>query len=320
MRHGATITTAVLLSLTSTLAVTAPLPARDANPLLSGFAVPKALPAYVPDDPSWTWQASFIWGSSALVQRTPRETMIVDAETRELSIELGRALSNGYALRFELPYRHTSAGALDGFIDSWHDFFGMPEGARPTLPRDSLHVAYERDGRWLIDDRSSHSGIGDVSLQLGKQLGAAPITAWVGLKFPSGDADEFTGSGSMDVSLAIAAEHAFGDRYAVFAQAGGAYLGDGDRMPSQQKDFAWSAILGASVRAFAPLTLTAQIDAHTAIYDSETAFLGEVVTLTVGGTYRIDRNWDLSFAVTEDLAVGTAPDVAFVFQIGRSVR
>ena len=33
-------------------------------------------------------------------------------------------------------------GTLDGFIDDWHDFFGLPEGTRPVLPRDQLNIAY----------------------------------------------------------------------------------------------------------------------------------------------------------------------------------
>jgi hypothetical protein len=320
MTGSTALASAVTLSLVSPLAFSSPLPAPDVNPLLSGFALPAPLPARVPESDEWTWATHFAWGSSAIMQqRTTRETVIVDAETREFSIELSRALGKGFALRLALPYRHTSAGTLDGFIDSWHDFFSLPEGARPALPRDSLSIAYARDGQWLIDERSSHEGIGDVSMQLGKQLGAAPITAWVGLKLPTGDAQEFTGSGSVDVTLALAAERAFGGRYAAFAQVAATYLSEGERMPSLQKDFAWSALAGMSARLFDRVTVTAQVGAHTAVFDSAADFLSDAVTLTVGGTYRIARSWDLSFAVTEDIAVETAPDVVFIFQLGRSV-
>lgn len=244
--------------------------------------------------------------------------LIVDAETRELRFSLTRGLANGFAFRVELPYRQTSAGSLDGFIDNWHDIFGLPEGARPTLPRDALQISYSRDGSALIDEHSSRSGIGDLSLQLGKQIGSSPFAVWASLKLPTGDAERFTGSGSVDLTTALAIEHAFGGRYAVFAQAAGTWLGDGDRLPTQQKDIAWSGLAGISARVFDDITLTAQIDAHTALYESELDFMSETVMLTVGGSYRLSDRWHVSFAVTEDIAVESTSDVVFLFEIKRT--
>jgi len=305
------------LSLLAPSAVSAPLDVRDQNPLLAGFDIPAALPARFSEAPSWTFDTTFSWGSSAIMQSNARETLIVDAETQELRMTFGRTFANGYALQLELPYRHTGAGSLDGFIDSWHDFFGLPEGARPALPRDSLHISYERDAQRLIDERSAHSGIGDIALRAGKQLGSTGMTAWLGVKLPTGDADEWTGSGSVDVTAALAAEHALGERFAVFAQAAGTWLSDGDRLASQQEQIVWSGVAGISARAFERLTLTAQLDAHTAVFDSNEDFLGDAVMLTLGGAFRVGDRWSLSFAVTEDVAVETASDVVFVFQINR---
>lgn len=313
----------IALCLPSTQALAAPLAVRDQNPLLSGFDLPGPLPATLHPTRAWTLDASFAWGSSALIQTTARESLIVDAETREVRFSIGRTFAKGYALQIELPYRHTSAGRLDSFIDGWHDFFSLPEGARPALPRDSLRITYERDGRRSIDERSSQSGLGDVALRVGKHLspraGTAPVTAWLGIKLPTGDADALTGSGSIDVSAALAGEYSFGDRYTLYAQAAGTLLGDGDRLRAQQKDIAWSALVGIDARVFQRLTLAAQFDAHTAVFDSATDFLGDAVTLTLGGAYRISSAWELSFAVTEDIAVDTAPDVVFLLQLKRAV-
>jgi hypothetical protein len=146
------------------------------------------------------------------------------------------------------------------------------------------------------------------------------VTAWLAVKLPTGDADAFTGSGSVDATAALAAEHAFGGRYAVFAQAAGTWLSDGDRMASQQENVAWSALAGISARTSENLTLALQVDAHTAVFDSDEDFLGDAVMLTIGGTYRIGDSWDLSFAVTEDVAVETASDVVFLFQLKQSTR
>ncbi len=305
------------LAAVSTHSLASPLPVRDQNPLLAGFDIPAALPARLPESDRWQFDAAFAWGNSAAVQSNAAEQLIVDAETRELRLAVGRSFGDGFAWRLELPYRQTTGGSLDGFIDSWHDFFGMPEGARPRLPQDDLHIAYARDGRTLLDARSARSGIGDISLRLGKRLGAAPVTSWVAVKLPTGDADDFTGSGAVDVTAAVAFERAFADRYSVFAQAAGTWLGEGNRMRSLQNDFAWSGSAGLSARAFQDLTLTVQLDAHTAIFSSSQNFLGDAVMLSLGGSYRF-TDWELAFAVTEDIAVDTSPDVVFVLRLQRS--
>jgi hypothetical protein len=196
----------------------------------------------------------------------------------------------------------------------------LPEGVRPALPHDQLRISYERDDITLIDERSTHSGLGDVSLQLGKRLGETPMTAWLSVKLPTGDADEFTGSGSIDAAAAIALEHSFAERYSVFAQAAASWLGDGDRLSTQQENVVWSGMAGVSARTFGSLRLIAQVDAHSAVFDSTEDFLGEAVMLTVGGTYRIADQWDMSFAVTEDIAVESAPDVTFLLQLKRTAR
>jgi hypothetical protein len=305
--------TLAALALYASPALSDPFPVRDQNPLLAGFELPAMHPVDIPNE--WTFDASFSWASSAIVQTAARETLIVDAETRELRMSLGRGFGNGYAVRIDVPYRQTTGGSLDNFIDEWHDIFGLPEGARPSLPRDALQITYDRDGRRLIDERASQSGIGDISLQLGKRFGTSPFAGWITVKLPTGNADTFTGSGSVDVGAALAFEHSFGDRYGVYAQLAGTWLGDTDRLRQQQENLVWSGVLGVHARVFKNLTLTAQLDAHSAVYDSGVDYLGEALALTLGGSYRVGERWKLSIGVTEDIDVDSTSDVVFVFQL-----
>jgi hypothetical protein len=290
-------------------------PVRDQNPLLAGFGLPAALPVEMPRPNSWAFEAGFAWGNSAILQANTRETLIVDAETRELRIVVARGFGDGYAIRIEAPYRQTTGGSLDSFIDKWHDTFGLSEGARPHLPRNAVRIEYERDGQRRLDERTAHSGIGDISLLLGKRFAASPFAAWISATLPTGDANAFTGSGSVDISAALAFERSFGGRYGVHAQLAGTWLGKADRLRERQQDIVWSGALGVHARAFANLTLTAQLDAHSAVYDSSLEFLGEAVTLTVGGSYRLSERWKLSIGVTEDIRVDSTSDVVFVVQI-----
>jgi hypothetical protein len=310
------------LLLISTAAAADPFPARDLNPLLAGFGLPAALPARLSSE-SWTLAADFNWASVSLVQQAGSEQLIVDAETREARLTIGRSWSNGFAAQLQIPYRYTGGGVLDSFIDSWHDIFGLPEGTRALSPKDRMRIAYASGNTVRFDERSSQSGLGDISLDLGRSLTATSstaIAAWLSIKLPSGDADKFTGSGATDVSLAIAGEHRLGDAWSVFGQAGVAWLGEGERLADRQRDFGWSALAGIGWQVSRGLELKAQLDAHSAVFDEQDLdFLGDAFVLTVGGDYRFASGWQFDVAVSEDIAVESASDVVFVLGLKKAL-
>jgi hypothetical protein len=312
---------ALALLLICTAAAADPFPARDLNPLLAGFGLPAALPARLSGE-AWTLAADLNWASVSLVQQAAgSEQLIVDAETREARMSLGRSWPSGFAAQLQIPYRYTGGGVLDSAIDSWHDIFGLPQGTRALSPKDRLRIAYASGNTVLFDERSSQSGLGDISIDFGRSLSATTATAiaaWASIKLPSGDADTFTGSGATDVSLAIAGEHRLGEAWSVFGQAGVAWLGEGERLADRQRDFGWSALAGIGWRASRGWELKAQLDAHSAVFDeADLDFLGEAFVLTVGGGYRFASGWRLDIALSEDIAVESASDIVFVVGIAR---
>jgi hypothetical protein len=313
---------ALALLLISSTAAADPFPARDLNPLLAGFGLPAALPARWSGE-TWTFAADFNWASASLVQQAGSEQLIVDAETREARMTLGRSWPSGFAAQLQIPYRYTGGGVLDSFIDSWHDIFGLPEGTRALSPKDRMRIAYGSGNTVLFDERSSQSGLGDISLDFGRSLSATSstaIAAWLSIKLPSGDADKFTGSGTTDVSLALAGEHRLGRAWSVFGQAGVAWLGEGERLADRQRDFGWSALAGIGWQVSQGLQLKAQLDAHSAVFDDpDLDFLGEAFVLSVGGDYRFASGWQLDVAVSEDIAVESASDVVFVFGLKKAL-
>lgn len=312
---------AIALLLIAPLAAADPFPTRDLNPLLAGFGLPSALPARVAGD-SWSIATDLNWASTSLAQRAGSEQLTVDAETREARVTIGRSWSSGFAAQLELPYRYTGGGVLDDAIDSWHDFFSLPEGARSTMPTDRIRIVYQRAGATLLDVDSSVCGLGDGSLDFGYSLRSTTATAaaaWLSIKMPTGDADRLTGTGATDVSLSIAGEHALSEDWSVSGQASVTRLGDGDRLSALQRNVVWSGLVGVGWRAWRGLQLKAQIDAHSAVFeDADLDFLGDAVVLTVGGDYRFESGWRFDVAVSEDIAVESASDVVFVFGLRRS--
>jgi hypothetical protein len=136
--------------------------------------------------------------------------------------------------------------------------------------------------------------------------------AWLSVELPTGDEDKLTGNGATDVSLLLSAAHALSARWSAFGQVAGTWVGESDLLPIEQRDAVWSAMGGVRVRAWRGLSLKAQIDAHTAVYDSKLDIFSEAVVLTVGGDYTFDGGLRLDLGVSEDLAVEHSPDVVFV--------
>jgi len=274
------------------------------------------MPHTVGERGSWSIDADLFWGSTALIQNSGAESLVVDAETREARFTLQRTITDRFALQLQLPYRYTGGGNLDGFIDSWHDAFGMSEGARAALPSDQIDIFYSRAGSSQLDMTAAADGLADIQAALGYQINPS-MTAWLNVKLPTGDADKLTGSGATDVSLLLAAQHRIGDRWSVFGQGAVTWLGDGELLPARQRSIVWSGLAGMSLRAWRGLSLTAQVDAHTAAFDSNLDFLNEALVLTVGGDYLFASGWRLDLGVSEDIAVEHSPDVVFVMGVTR---
>src|SRR5688572_3317540 len=154
----------------------APLPTRDQNPLLAGFGLPMPLPTRFDEEGQWSVAADVNWASTALAQQRGAETLVFDAETQEVRLTLQHILSDRFALRLQVPYRHTGGGSLDSVIDSFHDISGTSEGARPDLPPDQIRIEYTRLGSTQLNIASSSSGWAGVQASLGWKLAQSPAS------------------------------------------------------------------------------------------------------------------------------------------------
>ena len=313
-----------LLLLISGNATADPFATRDQNPLLTGFGLPMPLPTRLGQPGQWQAASSINWGSSAIDQRSARESLTVDAETREVRLTLGRRVGERWAVQLQLPYFYIGSGVLDSFIDSFHDAFGLPEGARPRQPRDALNVRYVRDGVTLLQQQDSSSGIGEVSLDVGYELVSsqqAGATAWASVKLPTARERSLRGSGAVDVALSLAGERRWGERWDTYAQVSVTLLGDGDLLPRQQRDVVASGMVGVTARLIGGLHAKLQLDAHSAVFDdSDLDYLGEVAILNIGGEYRFKNGWIFDAGVSEDIIVDASPDLVVLFGLRRAVR
>lgn len=245
-----------------------------------------------------------------------RETIVLDGETYRLALALRYGLAGGVEVGAEIPWVSHDGGFLDGFIEGWHDFFGLPQGGRDRASRNQLLFQYGEDGTEELRLDESADGLGDIRLTAAwplVQQSSAAAALRASLKLPTGDSDRLLGSGSTDLALWLTGDRTYPSawgEFALYGSGGVLLLSDGDILPGRQRNLAGFATAGGGWRPLDWLAFKLQFDGHTPLYDSDLTELGESLQLTVGGT--LDwGNTALDIGVGEDLVVDSAPDVLF---------
>jgi hypothetical protein len=292
-----------------------PFVTRNQNPLLALYGLPSPLPARLPDMGHGRVAGVLNWSNDANLDTSGSSAYTMDAEVIEARLHVEHSFWPKIALRAELPWRRVSGGSLDGFIEDWHDFFGLPNGSRDRLPRDELLIEYRVADATLLRVDESTSGVGDIPLSAGYQLHASDarsVSAWLTVKAPVGDASDLTGSGAVDVALSFSAQSALNEDWDVFGQVNAVWLGDGDLLPELQESAVFSALAGITWNPWRTLDLTVQLEGNSRVFDGGgTDLSGDAILMTFGGSYRTQGGWQFDLGISEDIDVGASPDISF---------
>jgi len=242
------------------------------------------------------------------------EALILDGETWRIGLRYSHKLNRKWSLGLELPIYQHSGGILDDVIDAWHSIFNMPDGGRNNRAEDELQFTLIDENQPFLNLNQRSSGFGDFQISVNRRLGDdGRFILSAALKLPTGDESILAGSGSTDWSFTVMrpAEVSFRDRPAGYFWGVGAVLvGDATRIAYTKEDLVYVGILGGSWKILPRMGAKAQIDVHTAFYDTPLEEIGQTsVQLTLGGWREIGDRGVLEFAVNEDLQVSTAPDV-----------
>jgi hypothetical protein len=250
------------------------------------------------------------------------ETLVLDGETTRISFDYRYGLSDRLEIGIRLPYVWHESGSLDSLVKGWHDALGLPLGSRRDRDNNQLEFSYSAATEALIDYQRNSNGPGDIRLLAGWLLTDGPNYSSAlrfGLKLPTGDADDFHGSGGTDGSAGIAGDwkRLFGvDGLSGFYRAHLNYIGEPDALSDRYKDFVGQFSVGAGYRLSRVVDLRAQISGRTANYDSSIEILGqEAAWFTFGARFKLSSTYSLDLAVAEDVKVRSAPDVSFMISL-----
>ncbi|MBT8085488.1 MAG: DUF3187 family protein [Woeseia sp.] len=304
-------------------AVATALPDPDLSPLIATIGLPRAneganlLPQSVT-----RWRTSVATASHSVQDSNDDETLLFDGETTRLAVGIDYGVSERLQIGLEVPYLLHESGGLDHFVESWHDWFGLPNGIRGLTEDDQLNFFYQSPTAEQLSVQQNQRGLGDIRLLAAWQLNRDAHSATAvraSLQLPTGKSERLTGSGSGTLSFGIAGDYSeiFGrPRFSSFYRANLVAPLEPDRFADRAKPLIGVFAAGISAQANSRLELTLQGLLRSAAYDSDTRMLGEAAfLLNVGGTISLSDTLELTIAVGEDLRVDSAPDVTLALML-----
>lgn len=299
-----------------------PMRARNLSPAVAIFGVP-GWEGGLDSERDSRFLVTGDLASHFRMNRRGDETLILDGETWRFNFVYEHRLSSRWSIAAELPVVHQWGGVLDDVIDSWHSVFNLPDGNRNLRPEDELQFVYDAGpgpGFFRVDSGTS---VGDLMLTAALKLDTE--NDWLlkfAVKLPTGDEDLLAGSGEADIGVTLLrrAETRWRSKPAAwYWGAGVLHLGESAVFPTVNRQWVGIGLFGLSWQPFSRVGFKAQLDAHTAFYDSALDELGRTAVLaTLGGWWSIDEQRALTVAVVEDLIVRAAPDVSI--QLGLDWR
>jgi hypothetical protein len=272
------------------------------------------------------------------------------AETAAIYSELGQmqvgastqvkfeTLRNGLFLRYgvtsrlevglEVPLLYRYTGFMSGAIEAVER---ATTGISP--PRQALsHVNYvyniTRQGQQIVNGTNGALGLGDSMLQakyqLFKETSLMPaLSLRTAVKLPTGDQQEFFGSGSPDLGLGLAVEKALGSRWILHGNLNGVF--PTGRIAGLQLHPTLTGIAAAEYLWSDNLSLTMQFDYYTTPFRHVGLELFDkgVSELVAGFAYRFTDHWLWQVYAIEnvDFITGGAADftagVLFTYRFKR---
>ncbi|MEM1188111.1 MAG: DUF3187 family protein [Pseudomonadota bacterium] len=299
-----------------------PIASRNLSPIYANLGVPVMQDARGLPPGSWELGWQLHWASHSVRETGVDGLLEFDGETQRHDLKLAVGLGAGFDMNLTVPWIRHDGGALDSLIDDWHAFWGLPDGPRPRQGQDQLRYFSSSGPGFLLDEGAS--GFGDAELDLAWRFGiidGAQISAFAHGKFATGDAQDFTGSGSngASVGLRASAGECVSVRVSCHMQLGVAYVGEIDLVPGAD-DAIWFGGVSVSWLLTDSLAITGQIDAQASPFDGVLNESGDPIWGALGVRYSPGDAWRFDFQFSEDLAVGSAPDITFLLSASRRFR
>ncbi len=162
-----------------------------------------------------------------------------DNEYQRLTLSWRRGVGRGLELAVYAPLQWRNGGFLDSILSGYHRLAGLPgNGTDNPAGRDNIRQfqsvlqIVDATGQTRVNQGNAF-GLGETNVTLKRSLtgqsGRASLAARLGVKVPTGNPTLLMGSGAFDAGLSLDGRYSLGRNIVVYANVGGALLGQADR-------------------------------------------------------------------------------------------
>lgn len=293
------------------------LPTRDMNPILQTIF----LPGYLSLDEKQGWRidhALYITNTTHS-KANNSESVVIDGENYRYELMLGYR-QNDWVWQLRLPHISHVGGHLDSAIESWHDFLDLPDGPRASFPKDQLQIRYRRNNNTVLLQTEPSHGFGDVSIAFGHHP-PGETGYFVALELPTGSASDHTGNEGIDVAAWLLGDHAITPKLSTYGMLGVTVPADTGALENLVADYIWVAQVGLSYDFSDQTTGYTQLDLHSeSLKDSTLEPFDDSLQLQLGlGFDGWLKRYRVDLFISEDIDVGSAPDITFGIRLAQTL-
>ncbi len=313
-----TVGVALLLTFSPVSSRATGLNTRDQNPMFQAYYLPRNSPR---TQEGWNFSHSVFITNTFQSQAAGNETLVIDAENYRYDLSIAYQ-HNAWRASAAIPFYSTQSGRLDSLIESWHNFFGLPQSGRKLNPKDQLNINYTRNGEVVYQQTRRSNGLGDIALSLSHVLasddrGSTELSFTVDL--PTGSSTDNTGNEAIDLALWLRKTRVVTTQSSLFGLIGMSRPGKGGQLADYLEKQVWVTQIGVDYAFNSYVSGILQLDMHSRIVKNSTlrAF-GNSVQIQVGLRFKqLMENHELSLFFSEDILIGSAPDISFGLQLNR---
>jgi hypothetical protein len=249
---------------------------------------------------------------------SPQPSWLLDAELMRLELGVVRDLGSHTFALAELPLLGAYDGFLDGFLEWYHDIFGIAMPERDARPRNTF--AYELtapSGTGVVRDRSGLF-LGDLRLGVGYRFNSVLQTVG-SVTLPTSIGPDGYGRGTVSVNAVTTLRAPFSSRFIYEGSLGVGLTPSEGALAEFQRELFLSVTSGLRFRFWGRQSLFANFFYHSPYYENVTlpALDRRDLALDFGWILATPGGREWRIGMVEDLEP-SGPGIDLVFRLGAS--
>jgi hypothetical protein len=291
-------------------------PYRPMNPVAASRSGVSFEPFRARQPGRWVADVGLEYASTIEYNVLPEATFLLDSELLRVRAAVSRDLSPRAFLLAEAELLGAYSGFLDGFLEWYHNVFGIEIPERERRPKNDFLYAADLIGRAPLLREPRDLFPGDLRVGLGVRTGHA-VQSVVALTLPTSTGPAGYGRGEVSASLLNTVRLPLTPRLVFEGSLSGGYTPSHGPLAEWQREIFLAGSSGLRWRVWGRQSLYGNLLLHSPYYHDTTipALDRRELSFDFGWILAGNHGRELRVGMTEDLEPG-GPAVDLVFRIG----